>query len=131
VDLQHPGAAPRSLEHLLLRHASGGDVSALRREPLAAAVMMIPIARRGVLKGVRGEDDARDVQYVEDVRMTAKRDQLIEPLPEAGSYLGFIFARAPQGADAEMAVREAHSRLSFVIEPSIDVRSVTGTDARA
>ena len=33
--------------------------------------------------------------------MTAKPDQLLEPLPEAGSYLGFIFARAPRAPDAE------------------------------
>ena len=48
------------------------------------------------LRTVTGEDEARGVPFVEDLRITAKRDQLLEPLPEAGSYLGFIFARAPE-----------------------------------
>jgi hypothetical protein len=98
-------------------------VSGLRREARAAAVMMIPIPRRGVFRSVRGEDRARGVPYVEDVRVTAKPDQLIEPLPEAGSYLGFIFARAPHAADAEAAVRAAHGQLTFAIDTAIPVRS--------
>jgi hypothetical protein len=55
------------------------------------------------------------------VRITAKSDQLLEPLPEAGSYLGFVFARAETPADAEAAVRDAHAHLQFRIEPAIDV----------
>jgi hypothetical protein len=58
---------------------------------------------------------------VEDVLITAKPDQLLEPLPEAGSYLGFIFARAPLARDAEAAVREAHRRLTFTVDAAIDV----------
>ncbi len=51
--------APVSLEELLLRHAIGEDVSGWRREPQAAAVMMIPIPRRGHLRRVEGEAAAR------------------------------------------------------------------------
>jgi hypothetical protein len=121
------GAAPfsqkgdRSLEEVLLRHALGEDVGGFRREADAAAVMMIPIPRRGRLKGVKGEDAARTVPYVEDVRITAKNDQLLEPLPEAGSYLGFIFTRAPDPRTAERAVRDAHARLEFAIDTEIRV----------
>jgi hypothetical protein len=60
---------------------------------------------------------------VEDIRITAKPDQLLELLPEAGSYLGFIFARAPEAPDAEAAVRDAHAQLIFTVDPAIDVRS--------
>jgi hypothetical protein len=83
--------------------------------------MMIPIPKRGLLKRVDGVESASRVPNVEDVRITAKPDQLLEPLPEAGSYLGFIFARAETAADAEAAVRAAHARLQFRIEPAIDV----------
>jgi biotin carboxylase len=110
-----------SLEEILLRHASGEDVSAWRREASASAVMMVPIPRRGVLKRVEGIDRARATPRVEDVLITAKLDQVIEPLPEAGSYLGFIFARAEEPALAEAAVREAHRQLMLVIDPLIDV----------
>jgi hypothetical protein len=111
-----------SLEHVLLRHAIGDNVAAVSREPAAAAVMMMPIPRRGVLRTVAGEEAARSVPHVEDVRITAKPDQLLEPLPEAGSYLGFIFARAARADDAQRAVREAYSRLTFTIDSAIDVR---------
>ena len=112
-----------SLEELLLRHALGESVSGMRREDGGAAVMMVPIPRRGILKRVHGEEDARAVGGVYEVRITAKPDQLLEPLPEAGSYLGFIFARASRAADAEAAVREAHRRLTFDIDPAIDVNT--------
>ena len=113
---------PISLEELLLRHALGQDVTGVSRETLAAAVMMIPIPACGHLKQVDGEEAARTVPHVEEVRITARRDQLLEPLPEAGSYVGFIFARAASSLDAENAVRDAHRRLSFVIQPAIGVR---------
>jgi hypothetical protein len=86
---------------------------------------MIPIPRKGVFKGVRGEEAARHVRHVEDVIITAKPDQRLEPLPEAGSYLGFIFARAPIAAEAEAAVRDAHSRLAFAVDPAIDLRATS------
>jgi biotin carboxylase len=108
-----------SLEELLLRHAMGADVEGVEREPSAAAVMMMPIPKRGIFKRVDGVSYARQVAFVEDVHVTARTDQLLEPLPEAGSYLGFIFARAPQPHDAEKAVREAHRRLTFTIDPAI------------
>jgi len=111
-----------SLEEVLLRHALGEDVSSRRRETPASAVMMIPIPKRGLLKRVDGEDAARAVAHVEDVRITAKVGQLLELLPEAGSYLGFIFARADSATEADAAVRQAHTRLTFTIDPQIPLR---------
>jgi biotin carboxylase len=110
-----------TLEELLLRHAIGEDTSLYSREAGAAAVMMIPIPRRGIYKGVEGEACAREVAYVEDLRITAKQDQLLEPLPEGDSYLGFIFARAGEPHEAVGALREAHARLKFEIDPEVRV----------
>jgi biotin carboxylase len=115
-----------SLEEVLLRHAIGQDVSRYARESAASAVMMIPIPKRGMLKRVEGEEGARRVPGIEDIRISAKIDQLLEPLPEAGSYLGFIFARAPSAREAEALVREAHAQLRFVIDPEIPVISAVG-----
>jgi len=55
------------------------------------------------------------------VTITAKPGQLLEPLPEAGSYLGFIFSRGVLPADAEASVREAHRRLQFAITRDVGV----------
>ncbi len=68
-----------------------------RRESQASGVMMIPIPQRGILRGVEGVEAARAVADVDDVRITAKPDTVLVPLPEGRSYLGFIFAH---GADA-------------------------------
>ena len=105
----------RSLEEVLLRHAVGDSLEGWSRDRAAAAVMMIPIPSRGMYKGVTGEREARAVAGVTDLRITAKAGQLLETLPEAGSYLGFIFAKGRSPADAETAVRTAHTKLSFAI----------------
>jgi hypothetical protein len=116
-----PQAGGSSLEGILLRHAAGEPIDRWTRERAAAAVMMSPIPQRGIFKGVHGEEAARRVPGVTDVRITAKIGQLLEPLPEAGSYLGFIFARGAMPSDAERAVRTAHRALAFTIEREIPV----------
>jgi L-amino acid ligase C-terminal domain 2 len=110
-----------SLEDVLLRHAVGDDVSRCTRETRAAGVMMIPIPARGTLKRVGGVDKAASVAGVEDVRITAKTGQLLEPLPEAASYLGFIFARGSTPSVVVSALRDSHARLHFEIAAPIPV----------
>jgi hypothetical protein len=43
------------------------------------------------------------------------------PLPEGASYLGFIFARGDTATVVERALRDAHARLQFTIEPELRV----------
>src|SRR5207247_8133473 len=86
------------LEELLLRHALGESPARHTRETNGSGVMMIPIPRRGVFRGVDGVEAARAVPHVVDVQITAKVDQRLLPLPEGASYLGFIFARAARAA---------------------------------
>lgn len=113
----------QGLEAVLLQHAVGGSIASSTRESAAAAVMMIPIPSRGMYKGVSGEDEARAVPGVVDIRITAKAGQLLETLPEAGSYLGFIFARGATPAAAEAAVRTAHEKLRFAVARELAVSS--------
>jgi biotin carboxylase len=110
-----------SLEEVLLRHAIGEDVGGYSREHAASGVMMIPIPRAGVYKGVEGEEDARAVADIVDVRMTAKLDSTLVPLPEGKSYLGFLFARASEPRAAVQALRAAHGKLRFHIDRPIPV----------
>ena len=120
-------ASAISFEELLLRHAIGQNVARYEREHGASAVMMIPIPRRGVLRSVTGLDQARAVRGIDDVRITAKPDQVLVPLPEGNSYLGFIFAHADEPSSAVAALRAAHARLVMDIEPEVRVlQSVHG-----
>jgi hypothetical protein len=109
-----------SLEELILRHALGREIDSFEREREASGVMMIPIPARGRLEAVHGVEAARAVPGVAEVRISIPPGQIVEPLPEGGRYLGFIFARAAAPADAEAALREAHRKLSFDIQPSGD-----------
>lgn len=110
-----------SLEELLLRHAIGESVAAYRREPDASSVMMMPIPKGGYLKGVEGLDEARAVEGIAEIHITAKADQRLLPLPEGSSYLGFVFARADSPAGAVAAIRAAHAKLQFTIDPALPV----------
>jgi hypothetical protein len=83
--------------------------------------MMIPIPRRGMFRRADGVDHARQVVGVDDVRITAKADQMLVPLPEGASYLGFIFASGESPVSVEGALRAAHARLAFAIDPEIPV----------
>jgi hypothetical protein len=109
------------LEELLLRHALGEDPAAYQREDSASGVMMIPIPKRGMLRHVAGIDEARTIDGIDEIHITAKPDQLLLPLPEGASYLGFIFARAARAALIEQALRAAHARLVFTIDPELPV----------
>ena len=116
-----PGHVVLPLEELLLRHVLGEPMSGYRLETDASAVMMIPIPRAGIYRRTDQVDLARAVPGIVDVVMTAKPDQRLEPLPEGGSYLGFLFARRGQPAEAVAALRQAHARLRVVIDTPIPV----------
>ena len=115
----HAEADHVSLEDVLLRHSVGEDPSRYQRESRTSGVMMIPIPKRGMLKRVTGIDTAVVVDGVEEVRITAKTDQLLEPLPEGASYLGFIFARGSSSNEVVRALKDAHAQLHFEIAAPI------------
>jgi hypothetical protein len=113
------GVAP--LEEIVLRHAIGEDINGYSRERSAAGVLMIPIPKRGMLRRVEGVEQARHTRHVDEIQITAKMNQLLEPLPEGASYLGFIFARAFGRDDVVQALNEAHAKLHFDIATPLPV----------
>jgi biotin carboxylase len=116
--LRFDGGTP--LEELIIRHALGKDVSDARLDGPASGVMMIPIPRAGIYQDVAGVERAATVPGIEDVVITAKQGQKLQPLPEGSTYLGFIFARANSPAGVERALREAHRYLDFQIATALE-----------
>lgn len=114
------------LEELILRHAAGLDPGAIRLPAPASAVMMIPIPRGGIYAGFQGESEARATPGIVELAMTAKPGQHLLPLPEGHSYLGFLFAQAGSAAEAEAALRRAHSQLTFDIQTALPVFTPDG-----
>ena len=111
------GGATLSLEELILRQALGLDTDSVGRETLASGVMMIPVPQAGILRGVGGQDAARAVTGIEDLRVTTALGDEVLPAPEGFRYLGFLFARGGTPAEVETALRAAHATLRIDIEP--------------
>jgi biotin carboxylase len=107
------------LEEIILRHAVGMDIPTLELSDSAAGVMMIPIPRAGRLRACSGVEEALEVPGIEGIEISAKMNYPIVPLPEGSSYLGFIFAKGKNPDEVEAAIREAHSKLNFKIDPLI------------
>ena len=114
-------AEPIGLEELLLRHAAELLGSNAARESSASAVMMIPVPRSGILESIAGENEARATANITELHITARLHDHIVAWPEGASYLGFLFARANTPADAEAALREAHTKLKFTLSPRLPV----------
>ncbi len=110
-----------SLEELLIRGALGEPVGSWQREERAVGVMMIPIPRSGVLDHIDGIEKARQVPGVEAIEITAKLGEPLLALPEACSYLGFIFVRSVTAKVAEKALRDAHAELGVHMREALPV----------
>lgn len=107
--------AGMSLEEIVLRHAVGAPLASLNRESAASGVMMMPVPRAGILRAVRGLEEALAVPYIENIEIEARPGERMVPLPESSDYPGFIFARAESPAEVEQALRDAHARITFEI----------------
>jgi biotin carboxylase len=109
----------RSLEDVILADAIGllRDVPA--REPNAAGVWMMQSPSRGRFESMGGVPSACDVAGVEEVIVTARPGQTMEPLPEGFLYMGFIFARASTPEKVEGALRSAFAKLTpRIVDPA-------------
>lgn len=104
-----------SLEEVILRHAVGMPLDGVAREEAAAGVMMLPIERAGTLVEVRGQAEALAVDGVVGLEITIPVGRELTPLPDGDRYLGFLFARGPDPAFVEAALRAAAARIDMVV----------------
>jgi biotin carboxylase len=107
-----------SLAEVLIAHAAGRAIEP-RREHGASGVLMLPVSRAGVLRGVRGVAAAEAIAGVREVAITVRPGEHLEPLPEGSHYMGFVFAVADTSTAAEAALRDAWARLEFDIAETL------------
>lgn len=112
--------AGRTLEELVLRHALGWPLD-LKRHAGAAGVLMIPTPGAGTLRRVEGVLAAQQIPGIDDLMIAVREGYELTPLPEGGSYLGFVFAHADTPDEVESALRKAHDCLNIVIAPTLPV----------
>ena len=114
-----------SLEHLVLQTALGrvpGAPDAPFRGPgRAAGVLMIPTPGAGVLRRVEGVMAASRIPGVREVSITVREGYELTPLPEGGTYLGFVFALGEDPAGVEDSLRRAREAIRVVVAPSLAV----------
>lgn len=110
-----------SLEEIILRQACGLNYDDLARSDEARGVMMIPIPGAGLLRAVDGIEEATSTPLIEGIEITAPFNNTVTPLPEGDGYLGFIFSRGNTPDSVEKALREAHQKLTFRIDPLLPV----------
>jgi biotin carboxylase len=108
-----------SLEELVLRQALGLGFEAAPHDARAAGVLMLPIPKPGILRGVSGVQAARVAPLIEGIEITARLNYPLVPLPEGDAYLGFVFARGDSPAAVEAALRGAQACLRYEIVPEI------------
>lgn len=112
-----------SLEELILRQALNLPLT-LPQFDEAAAVMMIPIPRRGIYQGVHHLEGALEVPGITGIEIVAEPGQIIAAPPEGAAYLGFIFSRGKNPVEAGTALKLAHKQLGFDIVAEYRVREI-------
>ena len=105
-----------SLEEVVLAAALGRPAP-LGRIPGGRGVYMLDVPCAGRFAGVHGVPAACAVPGIDDVVITMPTGSAVEPLPEGGEYLGFVFASAATPAAVEAALTAAVARLVVAIEP--------------
>lgn len=92
----------------------------------SAGVLMIPITDAGILKRVEGLTEAMQTEFIEDIEIHINPGYELIPLPEGASYLGFIFAQAPDFEQTYAALKRAYGKLRFVTRPKWTLENLAG-----
>ena len=111
-----------SLEHLVLQRALGrAPAVAFHDVGRAAGVLMIPTPGAGTLRRVEGVMAASRIPGICEVSVTVREGYELTPLPEGGTYLGFVFALGDDPAGVEASLRQARETIRVVVAPSLAV----------
>lgn len=107
-----------SLEEVILLHAAGEPVEAHLRAG-ASGVLMLPVELAGVLVDVHGAERARQIDGIVDVTITARPGDVLVPLPEGHTYVGFVFARAERPEQVVAALSRARAELAVEVRSQL------------
>ena len=110
------------LEHLVLQRALGRpSATGFRGAGRAAGVLMIPTPGAGTLRRVEGVMAASRIPGIREVSITVREGYELIPLPEGGTYLGFVFALGEDPAGVEASLRRAQESIRVIVAPSLAV----------
>ncbi|MGI9611057.1 MAG: ATP-grasp domain-containing protein [Acidimicrobiia bacterium] len=110
------GLLGESLEVIVLRSALGMPTLDTRPARPATGVLMLPIPATGILDGIEGIEQVRDLGGIDEVALTIAPGRRVVALPEGDRYLGFVFAGGPDADSVEATLREAAALMSGVVD---------------
>ena len=110
------GLVGESLEVIVLRSALGMPTLDTTPARPATGVLMLPIPATGMLSGIEGIDQVREIDGIDEVSLTITPGRRIVALPEGDRYLGFVFAGGADADAVESILRQAASVLSVVVD---------------
>lgn len=87
---------------------------------------MIQVPCSGVFHAIDGVEDVLGIDGIERIDVAARPGDMVEPLPEASTYLGFIFARGSTAEKVEEVLTRAFNSLAITIQPLLDVSAASG-----
>ncbi len=105
-----------SLEELILCSSLGRNVEKTKLIERAKGVMMMPIEKRGMLREIIGIEAALSVRGITDLQTTIRLNEILEPLPKGGRYLGFLFAEGKDQDMVKKVLKKAWSKIEVVYE---------------
>ena len=105
-----------SLEELILCSSLGRNVEKTKLIERAKGVMMMPIEKRGILREIIGIEAALSVRGITDLQTTIRLNEILEPLPKGGRYLGFLFAEGKDQDMVKKVLKKAWSKIELVYE---------------
>ncbi|MFT5219479.1 MAG: biotin carboxylase [Gammaproteobacteria bacterium] len=106
----------QKLEEIIIQGLCG-QLPAASEQKHSAGVLMIPVTKAGILQRIEGMTEALQVPYIKDLEIHIAPGYELIPLPEGSSYLGFIFAQAPDYKHTYQALKDAYAKLHFVTRP--------------
>lgn len=116
-----PDGARATLEDVLLAHALGRRLDGYGHEAIASGVLMIPVPAHGRVRNIDGVAQAEALPGVTSVQITARPGQILEPLPEGGSYPGFVFARGAHPDDVIGVLQSAGRLIDIELDRALSV----------
>ena len=82
---------------------------------------MVPTPGAGTLRRVEGVMAASRIPGICEVSVTVREGYELTPLPEGGTYLGFVFALGDDPAGVEESLRRARETVRAIVAPSLAV----------
>ena len=105
----------KKLEQVIVEYYLGENAPPYLLDERSFGIMMLQVEKNGVLRSIQGLERAQSQANIDSINITLPIGQVVEALPEARSYLGFIFASSSNIRETEDALRRARAAIEIVI----------------